>query len=212
MFSRPVGREGHCRQISLACVGSTRSVPATMGLPPLTACVLSPSPLLRLQSSLQGVGPKLRALPRPNALRFSFSGTPQRSRLGWACILCLSHPSSSDSEKLDKHTLPGCSAPYSLCGPSLFPVCWSGVSFVSSNDLISGCKPPGGCQPSRISGNLWLETGKPVCSLVGNVISAAMFAPSPPPCLLPSVGDGPVCSQLALLWYSLSPLFWEQAG
>ena len=40
LFSCAAGREGHCRQISLACVGSTRSVPATLGLPPLTAHVL----------------------------------------------------------------------------------------------------------------------------------------------------------------------------
>ena len=33
--------EEHCKQISLACVGSARSVWATLGLPPLTACVLS---------------------------------------------------------------------------------------------------------------------------------------------------------------------------
>ena len=36
MFSRAAGREGRCRQTSLACVGSTRSVPATLCLPPLT--------------------------------------------------------------------------------------------------------------------------------------------------------------------------------
>ena len=32
-----------------------------------------------------------------------------------------------------------------------------------------------------------------------------------PPASLPLVGDGPVCSQLALLWYLLSPFFCEQA-
>ena len=32
-----------------------------------------------------------------------------------------------------------------------------------------------------------------------------------PPASLPPVGHGPVCSQLALLWYSVSPLFCEQA-
>ena len=53
LFS-PVGREGRCRQVSLACVGSARSVPATLGLPPLTAYVLSQSTLLRLQVALQG--------------------------------------------------------------------------------------------------------------------------------------------------------------
>ena len=36
MFSRATGREGRCRQISLACVGSTHGVPATLGLPLLT--------------------------------------------------------------------------------------------------------------------------------------------------------------------------------
>ena len=80
--------EGGALQISLACVGGTLSVPATLGLTPLAACVLSPSTLLRLQAALQGAGPELRALPRPKPLRFRFSGTPQRRRLGWACVLC----------------------------------------------------------------------------------------------------------------------------
>ena len=48
MFNRVVGREEHCKQISLVCVGSARSVSATLGLPLLTACVLSQSTLLRL--------------------------------------------------------------------------------------------------------------------------------------------------------------------
>ena len=85
LFSCAVGRAGRCRQTSPARVGSTRSVPATRGLPPPAACVLSPSTLLRLQAALQGAGPVLCALPRPKQLRFSFSGTPQRPRLGWAC-------------------------------------------------------------------------------------------------------------------------------
>ena len=71
--------------MSLACVGSTRSVPATLGLPPLAACVLSPSTLLGLQAALQGAGPELPALPRPKPLRFRFLGTPQRRRLICAC-------------------------------------------------------------------------------------------------------------------------------
>ena len=36
-----MGREEHCKQISLACVGSACSVSATLGLSPLMACVLS---------------------------------------------------------------------------------------------------------------------------------------------------------------------------
>ena len=58
MFSCAVGREEHCKQISLACVGRARSVWAKLGLPLLTACVLSQSTLLRLQVALQGNCPK----------------------------------------------------------------------------------------------------------------------------------------------------------
>ena len=47
-------REEHCKQISLACVGSAHSIWATSGLPPLTVCVLSWSTLLRLQVALEG--------------------------------------------------------------------------------------------------------------------------------------------------------------
>ena len=53
MFSCAVGREKNCKQISLACVGSARSVWATLGLPLFVACVLSWSTLLRLQVALQ---------------------------------------------------------------------------------------------------------------------------------------------------------------
>ena len=81
-------REEHCKQISLACVGCAHSVSATLGLPPLTACVLSQSTLLRLQVALQEAGPGLRALPRSKPLRLRFSDIPRRHRLGLACILC----------------------------------------------------------------------------------------------------------------------------
>ena len=48
-----MGREEHCKQISLACVGSAHSVWATLDLPPLMACVLSLSALFRLQVAVQ---------------------------------------------------------------------------------------------------------------------------------------------------------------
>ena len=54
MFSCAVEREEHGKQISLAFVGSARSVWATLGLPPLMECVLSQSVLLMLQVALQG--------------------------------------------------------------------------------------------------------------------------------------------------------------
>ena len=106
-FSRAVGREGCCRQTSLVCVGSTRSVPATLGLP-RSRPVCLPSTLLRLQVALQGVaGPDLCALPRPKPLRFQFSGTPQRCRLGWACVLCLPHRATQATRSLTRALSPG---------------------------------------------------------------------------------------------------------
>ena len=37
---------------------------------------------------LSKAGPGLHALPRSKPLGFRFSGTPQRPRLSWACVLC----------------------------------------------------------------------------------------------------------------------------
>ena len=92
MFSRAVGREEHCKQISLVSVGSARSVWATLGLSLLTACVFSGSTLLRLQVALQGNCQK-QALGCVHFPGLSCSGSgswvpPQRHRLGWASILC----------------------------------------------------------------------------------------------------------------------------
>ena len=78
----------------------------------------------------------------------------------WACVLCLPRPSSSGSKELDGRALPRSSAPSPLRGPSLsFRVRWLGAPCVCSRELASSRDPPGGCQPPRISGSLWLETG-----------------------------------------------------
>ena len=61
-FSPAAGRAGRCRQTSL-CVGSTRRVPATLGLPLTGVSVLSPSALLRLPAALHGAGPALNTVP-----------------------------------------------------------------------------------------------------------------------------------------------------
>ena len=37
---------------------------------------------------LSDAGPGLHALPRSKLLRFRFLGTPQKCRLGWACVFC----------------------------------------------------------------------------------------------------------------------------
>ena len=61
-FSPAAGRAGRCRQM-LLCVGSTRRVLATLGLPRTGVSVLSPSTLLRLPAALYGAGPALSAVP-----------------------------------------------------------------------------------------------------------------------------------------------------
>ena len=91
MFSRAVGREEHCKQISLVCAGSARGILATLGLPLLLACVLSRlhcSGSRLLCQELSETDPGLYALHRSKPLRFRYSGSPQRHRLGWACVLC----------------------------------------------------------------------------------------------------------------------------
>ena len=41
-----------------------------------------------LCQELSKVGPGLHAPPRSKPLKFRHSGSPQRHRLGWACVLC----------------------------------------------------------------------------------------------------------------------------
>ena len=106
---------------------------------------------------LSKAGPGLHALPRSKLLRFRFSGTPQRRRLGWACVLC---PSQVRAAQVTRCSVCAVPVTYHLPRPcrSIFWVynqhIFSGVPCVSSGELISGCNPPGRCQPSRIPGRL----------------------------------------------------------
>ena len=167
MLSCVVGREDPCKQISLVFVGSACSVWVTLGLPPFTACVLSLSILLRLQApgcfagELSKAGPGLCALPRSKLLRFRFSGTPQRHRLSWACILCPSQVQAAQVTRCLASTLssggwcvilPPQSQLLSFLGAPQEHHLRCAVSFLG--ELISYCDPPGGCQPSRIPGSL----------------------------------------------------------
>ena len=100
------------------------SVLATLGLSLLAWHMLSPSTLLRLQAALQGAGPEFVHFP-------GLTGTPQRRRLGWACVLCLPRPSSSGSQETDERTFPWCGMPYPLHGCSLsFQARWLGAPCV----------------------------------------------------------------------------------
>ena len=153
-----MGREEHCKQISLACA---HSVLATLGLLPLTVCVLSQFTLLRLRLlclQLSEVGPGLRVLPRSKPLRFRFSGTPQGHRLSRACVLCPSQVRAAHGTRCLVSTMtPRCGVSYHLPHPSR-SISWvaagvpvSGGPCVSSGELISGCDHPSGCQLPRRS-------------------------------------------------------------
>ena len=101
---------------------------------------------------LSKAGPGLRALPRSKLLRFRFLGTPQRHRLGWACVLC---PSQVRAAQVTGCLVSAVAPSWScnLSPPPSLPLsflgvqrrAFSGVPCVSSGELISGCDPPSGC-------------------------------------------------------------------
>ena len=99
--------------------GGTRSVLATLGLRPLTGCVLSRlhcsgSRLLYREQALSCV-----YFPGLSCSGSSFGVLHKGSDSVWPVFCAFPSPSSSGSQELDERTLPGCSVPYHLCGPSL---------------------------------------------------------------------------------------------
>ena len=163
-----MGREEHCKQVSLVCVGSAHSVWATLGLPLLIACVLSRSTLLRLQVALQGNCLKwaLGYVPFPGLSSSgsgSWASTKVQTWLGLPFV-----PSQVRAAQVTRCLVSTLSqvgsASYHLPSPSC-TVSWvcsqstvSGVPCVSFQELISDCDPLGRCQPSRIPGRR-LATG-----------------------------------------------------
>ena len=143
---------GKCAQ----CLGHTRFAPTHSVCASLVYTSQAPG---CSAGELSKAGPAFHALPWSELLRFRFSGTPQRHRLGWACILCPSQVRGAQATRCLVSTLSQVgSASYHLPSPSC-TVSWvcsqstvSGVPCVSSRELISGCNPPGRCQPSRIPG------------------------------------------------------------
>ena len=95
--------------------------------------------------STDSVGPAFCALPRSKQLRRPGAGECSLSQVGVA----------SYRLPCPRHSVYWVAA----CVPL------SGVLCASSGKLISGCNPPGGCQPSRVARKSWLAM-EPVCSLV----------------------------------------------
>ena len=161
MLSCVVGREKHCKQIPLACVGSAHSGWTTLGLPqPKVACAswvhTAQSPGCSARG-LSQVGPAFRALPRSKSLRFSVVLQGHRPR--WAVqFVPFAGLSSSSNWVLGECTVPGglCVLFTCLVTTVWFPGCTmraqSQVCHVSPpEELTSGCDTPGRCQPSSYS-------------------------------------------------------------
>ena len=121
---------GMCRKCS-QCLGHTGFAPAhsVCGFPVYAAQAPGCS-----AGELSKVGPGLCALPRSKQLRQPGAWRLHSPQVGSASyqIPC-----------------PSCSVSWMRSRSAV-----SGVLCVSSGELISGCDPPGGCQPSRIPGRL----------------------------------------------------------
>ena len=158
--------EEHCKQISLACVGSAHSVSAALGLPPLTADVCA-----FMVSTSQVLGCSARNCLRRALGCMHFPGLSHSGSGSWVlhegadsvgpAFLPFSSLSSSGDQVLCQRSRPQLGAEsHRLPQPSR-SVFWvyhghafSGVPCVSSGELISGGDPPGGCRPSRIPRSL----------------------------------------------------------
>ena len=114
---------GECSQ----CLGHSGFAPTHR------ACA---SPVYTAQASgcsageLSKVGPGLRAVARFKPLQFRFSGTPQRHRLSWACVLCPSQVRGAQATKCLVSTLfPGGAVHLitSLVPATWFPECAVGT-------------------------------------------------------------------------------------
>ena len=163
--------------MSLAYVGSTHSVPVTLGLPPLMASALSLSTLLRLQAALQGVCTSQAYAAQIQVFGYS---TKTQTQLGLRFVpspvgaaqaarsmrSALSPVQCALSSPRSQSQFPGVLVRCALC---LF---WEADFWL---------------QPSwRMSTILNLRKSlvrswKPVCPLVGGAVSGAKFAPFPSP-------------------------------
>ena len=147
------GMCGECSQ----CLGHTGFTPAhgMCAFPVYTAQAPDCS-----AGELSKVGPGLCALTRSKLLRFRFLGTPQRRRLGWACVL---YPSQVRTAQATMY-LPS-SLSLGVVHLITFPFPATQFPGCAFRELISGCNPPSKCHLSRIPGRL-VGNWEPACSLV----------------------------------------------
>ena len=159
-------------------MGSTCSVPATLGLPPFAACVLFWSTLLRLQVALQGVGQSWVHFPHLSCSVSDSRVLHKGADSVGPAILCLPISSSSGNQELDERTLFRCSATSPLPGPSLsFRACLIRCA------LCLFCGADLWLRPSRRMSTIQnlrkslVRNWQPVSTLVGDAVSGAKSAP-----------------------------------
>ena len=157
---------------------------------------------------LSKMGPGFRALPKSKPFRFRFSGTPQRHKLSWACVLCPSQVLAGQVTRclVRAHPQVQCilspppSQPLSFlcaqwerhlrCAVCLF---WEADLWLQPSWLMSTIQDPK---------KTWLATGG-LLTVWQGMPSLGLSLPLSGsgcrlPVYLPPVGDGPVHCQLAL--------------
>ena len=190
--------------------GSAHSVWATLGLPPAHSVyaflVYTAQAPGCSAGDLSKAGPGLHAHPRSKPFRFSSQVLHKGAdSVGPVCCTTLSGDQVRGARALSswggmayRLPRPSCSVSWVRSGSTV-----SGVLCVSSGELISGCDPPGRCQPSRIPGRLDLQLG--ACSQFGSGCLLPSWLWLLPACLAAS-GEG---------WASLlpgsSPLVFSQS-
>ena len=153
MFSRAAGRESAADKCHWRVWGALAVFRPHWVCPRSRVC---PFPVYTAQAagSSTGCGPWVACTCQAQTSQVQVLRSSTKTQTWLGLHFVLSPVSSSGNQELDERTLLRCSATSPLPGPACF---WAPC--VSSGELISGCDLPGRCQPSRISGSLWLETG-----------------------------------------------------
>ena len=174
-----MGREECCTQMSLACVGSTHSVPATLGLPrswpvyfPHLHC--SGSRLLYSEWALSCVH-----FPGPSWSGSGFWVLHKGADLVGPAFYAFPVRSSSGSQELEEHTLPRCS----MTSPSPSPPQFPGTLVRCALCLFWGAdlwlRPSWRMSTTQNLRKSLVRNWKPVRSLVGDAVSRAKFTSFP---------------------------------
>ena len=137
---------------------------------PRSRCMCPPCPhcsgSMLLHQEPSEACPGLHAPPRSKPLRFRHSGSPQRRRLAWACILC---PSQVRAAQVMRCLVSTVAATYRLPA-ARFSGCTTGAPSQADVD----CPEPQEVLAKR-----------PACSLVDNVSLGLRLPPSGSGCLSP---------------------------